>query len=68
MLLASSGVVTAAASDDSKMDEPEDRAPAAAVIELQDEPVRRSLHSHTDLQAEAPTVFTLVYPLPSPWL
>lgn len=31
MLLASSGVVTAAASDDSKMDEPEDRAPAAAV-------------------------------------
>lgn len=31
MLLASCGVVTAAASDDSKMDEPEDRAPAAAV-------------------------------------
>lgn len=31
MLLASCGVVTAAASDDIKMDEPEDRTPAAAV-------------------------------------
>lgn len=47
------------------------RTPAEAMIEVQNEPARchrMALHSHTDLQAEAPSVFALSYPLPSPWL